>query len=279
MLALDPRVVDVVWAAVEPLIPEREEVFHPLGCHRPRIPDRDVFEAVLFRLVTGCSWDVAGRLGKGGETVLRTRYNDWNAQGVFDRAVAEALEGYDRVVGIDLSDASVDASIHKAPCGGEGTGKSPVDRGKSGWKWSILADRDGIPVAWAADAANRNDCTLLEPTLADAARRGQLLDVETLHLDRGYAGNPVAQTCRSHGINNIVRTPKRRPGTARGQPSTDPLGMRWTIERTNSWLSNFGQLRRSTDRNTKARLGQLALAITIIIAIKLIKKADKWNPS
>ena len=24
-----------------------------------------------------------------------------------------------------------------------------------------------------------------------------------------------------------------------------PLGMRWTIERTNSWLSNFGQLRRS----------------------------------
>ena len=32
------------------------------------------------------------------------------------------------------------------------------------------------------------------------------------------------------------------------------LGMRWTIERTNSWLSNL-----STDRNTTARLGQLAL--------------------
>ena len=25
-----------------------------------------------------------------------------------------------------------------------------------------------------------------------------------------------------------------------------PLGMRWTVERTNSWLSNYGQLRRNT---------------------------------
>ena len=56
-----------------------------------------------------------------------------------------------------------------------------------------------------------------------------------------------------------------------------PLGMRWAVERTNSWLSNFGQLRRSTDRNTKARLGQLALAIAAIITIKLFKWADRWN--
>jgi hypothetical protein len=26
------------------------------------------------------------------------------------------------------------------------------------------------------------------------------------------------------------------------------LGMRWPVERTNSWLSNFGQLRRNTDK-------------------------------
>ena len=83
--------------------------------------------------------------------------------------VAEAIGGYDRIVGVDLSDASVDASLHKAPCGGGGTGKSPVDRGKSGWKWSLLCDRAGIPVGWAADGANRNDQTLLGPTLAAAA--------------------------------------------------------------------------------------------------------------
>ena len=111
MLALEPRVVDALWAGLQPRLPVREEVHHPLGCHRARIADREVFEAVLFRLVTGCSWDVAGRLGKGGETTLRTRYNEWNAQGAFDALVTEAIEGYDRIVGVDLSDASVDASL------------------------------------------------------------------------------------------------------------------------------------------------------------------------
>ena len=257
--------------------PVREEPVHPLGCHRRRISDRDVFEAIVFRLVTGCSWDVAGRLGRGGETTLRTRYNAWNADGVFDRVVAEALEGYDRIVGVDLSEASVDASLHKAPCGGDGAGKSPVDRGKSGWKWSLLCDRAGIPVSWAADGANRNDQTLLGPTLAAAGRRGLLCDVETLHLDRGYAGDPVLKLCESYGIHDVVRAPKRARGTARRRPKTVPLGMRWTIERTNSWLSNFGQLRRSTDRNTTARLGQFALAVALIITVKLFKWADRWN--
>ena len=279
MLALEPRVVDALFAAFEPQIPEREQSQHPLGCHRPRIADRDVFEAILFRLVTGCSWDVAGRLGKGSETTLRNRYNDWNADGAFDRLVAEAIDGYDRIVGVDLSDASVDASVHKAPSGGEGTGKSPVDRGKSGWKWSLLCDRAGIPVGWAADGANRHDQALLEPTLADAERRGLLGEVDTLHLDRGYSGNPVLKTCHSYGIGDVVRAPKRPRAGARRRPITVPLGMRWTIERTNSWLSNFGQLRRSTDRNTKARLGQLALAITVIITVKLFKWADRYNPT
>ena len=279
MLALVPRVVDALFAAFEPHIPEREVPAHPLGCHRPRIADRDVFEAILFRLVTGCSWDVAGRLGKGGETTLRNRYNEWNAHGAFDALVAEAINGYDRIVGLDLSDASVDASVHKAPCGGEGTGKSPVDRGKSGWKWSLLCDRSGIPVGWAADGANRHDQTLLEPTLRGAERRGLTADVETLHLDRGYAGDPVLETCCAFGIHDVLRAPKRPRGRGRRKPRAVPLGMRWTIERTNSWLSNFGQLRRSTDRSTKARLGQLALAVAVIITVKLFKWADRWNPA
>jgi hypothetical protein len=29
------------------------------------------------------------------------------------------------------------------------------------------------------------------------------------------------------------------------------MGLRWPVERTNSWLSNYGALRRDTDRMTK----------------------------
>ena len=175
---------------------------------------------------------------------------------VFDALTDEALGAYDRIVGLDLSDASVDGSIHKAPCGGDGTGNSPVDRAKLGLKWSLLCGRAGIPVGWAAAGADRNDQVLLEPTLADTRKRGLTLDVETLHLDRGCSDNPVLKTCERYGIIDVVRVPKRLPKTAHGRPKTLPLGMHWSIERTNSWLSNYGQLRRNTDRQPRDRLAQ-----------------------
>ena len=61
MRALDPEVVNAVWTAVEGLIPEPVDG-HPLGCHRPRVPDRTCFEGILIRLALGCSWEDTERL-------------------------------------------------------------------------------------------------------------------------------------------------------------------------------------------------------------------------
>ncbi len=61
MRALDFEVKAVVWAAIEPLVPVPLDT-HPLGRHRPRKPDRDCFEVMLVRLVTGCSFEDAERL-------------------------------------------------------------------------------------------------------------------------------------------------------------------------------------------------------------------------
>ena len=151
MRALDPEVLDTVWAAIEPLIPPIVES-HPLGCHRPRSLDRDCFDVILVRLSTGCSWEDAERLcgNKVSDTTARSRRDEWLAAGVFDAIAKQAEESYDRVVGLDLSDVALDGSLHKSPCGGEGTGKNPTDRGKLGWKWSILTDRNGIGPAGCA---------------------------------------------------------------------------------------------------------------------------------
>ena len=278
MRALEPEVFDALWGAVEPLVPVPVDN-HPTGGHRRRIPDRIVFWGMLVRLVTGCSWVTAERLvgGAVSDTTMRARRDEWVAAGVFDDIESEALAGYDRIVGLDLSEVSVDGSIHKAPCGGEGTGKSPVDRAKLGWKWSILADRAGVPVAAAADGANRNDCTLLEPTL-QAAPQGLLADVETLHLDRGYDNDTVRRVCAQWGIDDVVCAKRRPRNSKRRQPNKAPLGLRWAIERTNSWLSNFGQLRRNTDRSPQHRRAQLSLAIALIITAKLIDHRNRWSP-
>ena len=280
MRALETEVVDAVWAAVEPLLPVAPADGHPLGCHRARVPDRVCFEGVLIRLVTGCAWVDVERLlgGVVSDTTLRGRRDDWLAAGVFDALADEALAAYDRIVGLDFSECSVDGSQHKAPVGGVGTGPSPTDRGKRGWKWSLFADRNGIPLGWAIDGANRHDTILLEPTLTAAASRGFLAETETLHLDRGYDNGVVRRLITAMGIEDLVCAKRRPAGTAAGKKPV-PLGMRWPIERTNSWLSNFGQLRRNTDRKPAHRLAQLALAVALLLTAKLIDWRNRWSPA
>lgn len=133
MRALDPEVQDTVWEAFGALIPERPET-HPYGGHRPRADDRKCFDVIVARLATGSSWVDAAWLAGGhvSDTTVRSRRDEWIKAGIFDAVESEALAAFDRVVGLDLAEVSVDGSLHKAPGGGEGTGKNPTDRGKLG---------------------------------------------------------------------------------------------------------------------------------------------------
>ncbi len=235
---------------------------------------------MIIRLVTGCSWVTAEALldCEVSDTTLRRRRDEWVALGVFDKIAAEAIAAWDRIMGLRLADVCIDGSTHKAPCGGPGTGKSPVDRRKLGWKWSLAVDGAGIPVAWAADGANRNDIMLFEPTAAQIAHQGLHHDIDTFHLDRGYHGTRVDTAAAQMAITSIERPAKRKPRNGPSEPAPAPLGLRWTVERSNSWLSNYGQLRRNTDRRTEHRLAQLALTVALIITIKLIDHRNRWQP-
>ena len=222
MRALEPEVADAVWRAVEPLLPPVDAA-HPLGCHRPRVSDRLCFRGILIRLVTGASWvDIEAILDhRVSDTTLRARRDEWIAAGVFEQLRAEALAAFDRIVGLDLSEVALDGSLHKAPYGGEGTGPNPTDRGKLGWKWSVAVDRHGVPIGWTIDGANRNDVRMLEPTLDDIAAAGLLVDIDTLHLDRGYnswggrsAGPAVRDRCAG-----VRRCPALRLAPKSGLPA------------------------------------------------------------
>ena len=279
MRALEPEVVDAVWTAVEPLIPPAPQS-HPLGCHRPRVPDRLCFWGILVRLVTGCSWvSVEAILEyRVSDTTLRTRRDEWIAAGVFDRLSDHAVAAYDRIIGLDLSEVSLDGSLHKAPCGGEGTGPNPTDRAKLGWKWSIATDARGIPIGWAIDGANRNDIKMLLPTLDDVARSGLLDEIETLHLDRGYDYPKVRAQLAGRGLDDLNIQRRAKQGESNLPKAPLRLGLRWVVEGTNSWLSNYGQLRRNTDRQSRHRHAQLCLVTTLLITAKLIDWRDRWSP-
>jgi hypothetical protein len=44
--ALQPYITEPIWEQFSALLPERK-TDHPLGCHRPRMSDRVVFEKLL----------------------------------------------------------------------------------------------------------------------------------------------------------------------------------------------------------------------------------------
>lgn len=279
MRALEAEVSDAVWTSIEALLPvARDE--HPLGCHRPRVSDRLCFRGILIRLVTGASWvDVEAILEhRVSDTTLRARRDEWIDAGVFDELMTEALAAFNRIVGLDLDDVALDGSLHKVPYGGEGTGPNPCDRAKLGWKWSVACDRHGIPIGWAIDGANRNDVRMLEPTLDSIAQRGLLVDIDTMHLDRGYDSGAVRGRLRDAGINQfeIQRRGTKVPGVKQ-QPVR--LGLRWIVEATNTWWSNYGQLRRNTDRKNSHRHAALCLATAILIVGRLIDWRDRWSPA
>jgi transposase len=54
--ALPSWLTEPIWDQFAALLPERHDT-HPLGCHRPRIPDRVVFDKLLQVLVFGCAYE------------------------------------------------------------------------------------------------------------------------------------------------------------------------------------------------------------------------------
>ena len=52
---------------------------------------------------------------------------------------------------------------------------------------------------------------------------------------------------------------------------------RWLSTAHNSWWTNYGQIRRSTDRNDIHRLTALSLATTVLMTCRLIDYRNKWG--
>ena len=277
--AMDPEVADAIWAAIEPILPIPVDE-HPLGCHNPRVPDRVCFRGILIRLVTGASWvDIEAIMNfEVSDTTLRARRDEWIAAGVFDQLEAEARAGYDRIIELDLDVVAIDGSLHKAPCGGEGTGKSPVDRAKLGWKWSVASERSGIPIGWSIDGANRNDVAMLEPTLDAIAATGCS---PTSAPSPSTAATTTRRSAHRLHARGLVDLDIQRRGTKPppGTPHRLTLGLRWIVEATNTWWSNYGQLRRSTDRKIRHRHAALQLATAVLIVGRLIDYRNRWSPS
>ena len=263
MPALPPYIIEPIWQQFAALLPERE-VDHPLGCHRPRIPDRVVFEKLVQVLVFGCAYRRIADEGCSA-TTLRDRRNEWIEIGAMDSLREIVLEAYDRYIGLELSEVAVDCCITKAPCGGQKAGRSPVDRGKRGIKRSTAVDGEGIPLGGVTAPANCHDSPLLVPTLEHAGASVEGLPEEaSVHLDRAYDSELTHERLEERGLLAEI--------SRKGKPA--PLGAtkRWVVARTSSWHNAHKKLVWCTERRGHVIDFWVALSEVVIIVRRLIRE-------
>lgn len=112
------EISDELWAQMEPLIPKPIDN-HPLGMHRPRVPNRSAMNAILFVLKTGCQWEALDATGICKHSSAHRRFQEWTKAGVFEEFWKRGLFQYDDVKGINWKWLSLDGAITKSPLGGE----------------------------------------------------------------------------------------------------------------------------------------------------------------
>lgn len=259
-------VLDAIWQQFSVLVPPHPVVSpsHPLRCHRPRVPDRVVFEHAVAALVHGSGYERIATPGCSDRTIRR-RVGEWAEAGLTERLHTLVLTQYDRMIGLELEEIVVDGCITKAPGGGEKAGRSPVDRGKQGLKRSTLTDANGIPLSVVSAGANRHDAPLLAPTLDGLAGFEPLAHDPTIHLDRGYGGAPTREVLAARGITGVI--------AQKGVPAPLQVGARWVVERTQSWMNGFGKLQRCTERRGIVVDFYLYLAAAFVTTRRLINEA------
>lgn len=274
MPALPSCLLEPLWDQFAALLPTRGEFAadHPLGCHRRRIADRTVFEHVVLALVHGSGYERISTPGCSDRTIRR-RVKQWAELGISERVHALALEAYDRMIGLGLSEISVDGCITKAPSGGEKAGRSPVDRGKQGLKRSVASDACGVPLGIVSDGANRHDSPLFGPTL-DAAKEqvGAMPETVNVNLDRGYDSAKSRALIAELGFTAEI--------ARKGVPAPIQAAKRWVVERIYSWMNDYGKLRRCTERSGEVVDFYLYLAAALVTLRMLIRRATsryRWD--
>jgi transposase len=257
-----PLVTDALWRRLEPLLPapKPRRFRHP---GRKPIDRRKALTGIVFVLKTGIAWeDLPAECGWGCGITCKRYLRRWQRLGVWRRlheVLLAELNGADR---IDWSRALIDSASVRAPGGGPDTGPNPTDRRKLGSKHHVLTDAQGAPLAAALTGANRHDVTRLLP-LVDAVpavrgKRGRpRRRPRRLQGDRAYDSQPHRRELRRRRVGPVLA--RRRAGHGSG------LGVyRWYVERTLSWLHQFGRLRLRRDRLPQVQQAFMTLACALI---------------
>lgn len=248
------------YELARPMLPAEQEIGSQGG--RPPTPHHTVLKVIWFVLVTGCRWkDVPQEMGCCGETA-RTRLQAWERAGIWDQLHHLLLTMLHHAQQLDLETAIIDSTQVRAFGGGDATGPNPVDRRKKGTKFTLLVDRQGVPLVIRAAPANASDHCQILPTVVDfpqvGGRRGRPRNhPRKLYADAGYDCEATRSVLRWLGIEPHIRYRTGEHGSHLGR-------IRWVVERTISWIKGLRRLRVRYDRSQTILDAWTSLAAAVV---------------
>src|SRR3954469_21524122 len=249
---------DEQWALIEPHIPAA-----PTG-GRPRKTDlRDVLDAILYILRTGCQWRYLPGDLPPKSTVWRS-FDRWRRDGTLDtihdrlrRKVRAAEKPYH-----PRTSASVDSQSVDTTSGGEQRGRdNPKD--VDGRKRHLVVDSMGLLLAVLVTAANVDDAKAAAELFArlDGQPMGK---VARMYADSKYHNFDLYEWVETHARWEL--TIVRRPAGTKGWVT---LPIRWTVERTFAWLGRCRRLSKDRERSVLSSEAFIKLAMIQLMLHRL----------
>jgi putative transposase len=265
------RISDRVWAQMEPLLPAPPS--HSLGCHRPRVRDRDAMNAILLVLRTGmqrnalkatgicsCSsayrrfreWAEAGVLwSSGGKGCLPTTPSTGSSGSGWRWTARSARRRWsaNRPVPIQLTERKGGETI--APHGGQ---RCPArDRARA---------RTLTTPSWAAPRSSRS--RLSGPRQQRGNREGCASTRATTTPEAHELAAEFGFTAHIRSRGEEAKAIKREAGFR---------ARRWVVERTRLWLNRFRRILTRWEERADTYLAMLHLA-----SGHITWRATNWEP-
>jgi putative transposase len=241
---------DEQFALLEPLLPR------PKRTGRPPADLREVVNAILYLVRTGCQWRLLPNDFPPWSTV-HTWYRRWRTDGTWQRVNEALRQQVRRRAGRHPSPRSSAVDSQSVKTAGQG-GARGYDGGKkvSGRKRHIWVDSMGLLLAVLVTAADVHDAR----AACDLLGGGRLWD-ELPRLEVVYADAPYRADCLREDVFDLA--PFRlhvvsRPEDAEGFVL---LPQRWVAERTFAWLGRSRRLFKDCEREPESSAAMIQVSM------------------